>query len=263
MGCRNPTSDDYRSRAGPRLLSIRPTSAHGTADPFDRDRGGPQRLTYPALNRCSRTGLAPSATTASSAAPGGFGNIVTPLEMQQEHLLQRASRSEIRSFVYIEIRSFVYICIAASEVVQDPTLLPGRSGRCRSALRRRADNPRAAWQSGHRPDTHRAPASRVLPTGITAHSFPVNILGAPGSGARRGLRRNNVATRPGPTKRPAPKNRWACCVTCRPVILADLHPHASPCAACRPHTEQVRREHVATLPAVAGGVGRHGCAEQQ
>jgi len=112
-------------------------------------------------------------------------------------------------------------------------------------------------------DTHRAPASRVLPTGITAHSFPGNILGAPGSGARRGLRRNNVATRPGPTKRPAPKNRWACCVTCRPVILADLHPHASPCAACRPHTEQVRREHVATLPAVAGGVGRHGCAEQQ
>ena len=200
MGCRNPTSDDYRSRAGPRLLSIRPTSAHGTADPFDRDRGGPQRLTYPALNRCSRTGLAPSGTTASSAAPGGFGNIVTPLEMQQEHLLQRASRSEIRSFVYIEIRSFVYICIAAGEVVQDLTLLPGRSGRCRSALRRRADNPRAAWQSGHRPDTHRAPASRVLPTGITAHSFPGNILGAPGSGARRGLRRNNVATRPGPTK---------------------------------------------------------------
>ena len=141
MGCRNPTSDDYRSRAGPRLLSIRPTSAHGTADPFDRDRGGPQRLTYPALDRCSRTGLAPSATTASSAAPGGFGNIVTPLEMQQEHLLQRASRSEIRSFVYI--------CIAAGEVVQDTTLLPGRSPlRCRSALRRRADNPRAARQSG-------------------------------------------------------------------------------------------------------------------
>ena len=149
MGCRNPTSDDYRSRAGPRLLSIRPTSAHGTADPFDRDRGGPQRLTYPALNRCSRTGLAPSATTASSVAPGGFGNIVTPLEMQQEHLLQRASRSEIRSCVYVEIRSFVYICIAAGEVVQDTTLLPGRSPlRCRSALRRRADNPRAARQSG-------------------------------------------------------------------------------------------------------------------
>jgi hypothetical protein len=60
--------------------------------------------------------------------PGRFGNIVTPLEMQQEHLLQRASRSEIRSFVYIEIRSFVYICIAAGEVVQDPTLLPGPVG---------------------------------------------------------------------------------------------------------------------------------------
>jgi hypothetical protein len=72
--------------------------------------------------------------------PGRFGNIVTPLEMQQEH----------RSFVYIEIRSFVYICIAAGEVVQDPTLLQGRSVRCRSALRRRADNPRAAWQPGHR-----------------------------------------------------------------------------------------------------------------
>jgi hypothetical protein len=49
----------------------------------------------------------------------------------------------------------------------------------------------------HWPDTHRAPASRVLPTGITAHSFPGNILGAPGSGARRGLRRDTVATRPG------------------------------------------------------------------
>jgi hypothetical protein len=104
---------------------------------------------------------------------------------------------EIRSFVYIQIRSFVYIRITACEVVQDPTLLPGPSVRCRSALRRRADNPRAAWQSGHGLDTHRAPASRFLPTGITAHSFPGNILDAPGSGARRGLRRNTVATGPG------------------------------------------------------------------
>ena len=77
----------------------------------------------------------------SERGAGGVGNIVTPLKMRQERLLQRASRSEIRSFVYIRI--------AAGEVVQDPTLLQGRSVRCRSALRRRADNPRAAWQSGH------------------------------------------------------------------------------------------------------------------
>jgi hypothetical protein len=166
--------------------------------------------------------------------PGRFGNIVTPLEMRQEHLLQRASRSEIRSFVYIEIRSFVYIRIAAGEVVQDPTLLPGRSVRCGSALRRRADKPRAAWQSGHGPDTHRAPASRFLPTGITAHSFPGNILGAPGSGARRGLRRNTVATSPGLTKRPEWKDRWPRCAACQSVLRGRSTLFPSRCCADGP-----------------------------
>jgi hypothetical protein len=219
IGCRNPTSDDYRSRAGPRLLSIRPTSAHGTADPFDRDRGGPQRLTYPALNRCSRTGLAPSATTASSAAPGGFG--------KHCHAARDAARApaptrlEVRnSLVRVQRNSLVRVHLYRSRRGRPgPNAAARAVGPLQIGASTSGRQPEGCLAVRHWPDTHRAPASRVLPTGITAHSFPGNVLGTPGSGARRGLRRNNVATRPGPTKRPAPRNRWPRCATCRPVLV--------------------------------------------
>jgi hypothetical protein len=212
---RNPTSNHYRSRAGPRLLSIRPTSAHGTAEPFDRDRGGLPTLDVSDVEQTFSDGACTPATTASSAAAGGSATRRSRCGKSACSNTPRGPNSLVRVHLNSLVRVHPY---RSRRGRPGPNTAARAVGPLQIGSSTSGGQPEGCLAARASADTHRAPASRFLPTGITAHSFPGNILGAPGSGARRGLRRNTVATRSGPTKRPAPKNRRPRCAMCRPVL---------------------------------------------
>jgi hypothetical protein len=182
-------------------------------------------LTYPVSNRRSRTGPSPCATAAPSAAPGG---------RQHCHAAQDAARAPAPT--RLEVRN----SLVRVHPYRSQRRRPGPNTAARAVSPLQIGSPPSGGQPEGRMAV-RAWAGHPSRTGVevsaptvTAHSFPGNIFGAPGSGARRGLRRNTVATSPGLTKRPEWKNRWSRCAACQSVLWGRSTRFPSRCCADGP-----------------------------
>ena len=132
-------------------------------------------------------------------------------------------------------QKFARSCTSVSQPARS-----SRTQRCCQGARSAADRRFDVGQTTRGLPGSPALAGHASRTGVegSAHRdhgalLPRQHFRTPGSGARRGLRRNNVATRPGPTKRPAPKNRGLVAQRADPCYK-PIDPFPSRCCATGP-----------------------------